>query len=769
MMKILTKQFRVWLTLSLVLMVALPSMAILKGADMKRTVVMLNTELKGQVDNLKNANADFEQRRAEYWKQIRSLMSEERELALVMYSQQEKFLFGTAHAARRVSAMETEFENKAKPMDAWRTEQKQLIHRYEEMLKTLNSIHDYELDDYSKKARTEAVGYANQLITNAKQNVAKIVEDEAHYKKDYDQIEGMDADAQKAFQYIKSQLFVKGSTSFAYYLAHPKFFGEAMEDIATSLTFSYGGEYAGEWCGRMYLILGSGVLALLLGCLITWLVIRYRFSKNEWVAARKGFLIWLGGVTLLTVTMLCLYFFVLERNYFIVVAELLSEYCVLIFVLMMGILFRVKPDHIARTMLLYAPTMVATGVLMLLRMFVVANVTASVFITVMLAICAIWQLILCLSKKSKIVHNVTKVCGWIAFVVFLGNFFAAWNGFHYAAMLIVLLWACMLTVFVFTMEAYQLVKHVDEKYLTNLSPVKRVWITITLRQIVLPLISLALVTMCVYWTSHIFDIEDWVAERFAYDFINIPDVVNVSALRIVGIVLLGMLTNYLVFMLRSILSEIYGEKSKVGAVALIINVGTIVLWGCYVFAVLMLLNINHMGLLAAVSGMTVGIGIALKDTIDCIISGISLMMGRLHVGDVVECDGIRGKVKDIEYRSTLIETSEGSMIVFLNNQLFSKNFKNVTRNHGFEKVAIGVNVGSDCGVEKARELILKAISSVEGLDADRPASVSLDSFNDSSISLTASVWVPVVSKGGTTSAVREAIFNAFHQAGIPTL
>ena len=545
------------------LLVAMPGRAILKGADMKRTVVMLDSELKGLVADMPKTNADFERRRQEYWSRIRALMSEERELALVMYSQQEQYLFGTAHAARRVSAMETEFESIAKPMDTWRAEQTSLIHRYQEMLKTLASVHDYELDARSKEARATAEKNAQLLINNAKKNMAIIDADEKHYQKDYAQIESMDADAQQAFQYIKSLFFVKGGNGFTYYLDHPENFGHVATDVVSSLTFSYGGEYAGEWSSRMYLILGAGLLAMIIGCLVTFFGVRNLRSRMENPQANRltntntsRFVVWLGGVTLLMLMMLFLHLFVLQRNFFVVVTEMMVEYCVLVFVLMVGILYRVRPEHIRQTMRLYAPTLVATGVMMLLRMFMVANVTISIVVVVVMAICTIWQLMLNL-HTAKGVHAVTSACSWTAFLVFVIGFVASWNGYHYATMFGVMLWACILTILVFLFCGYDVVARIDKHYLHKISTVKRAWIKVTLSHIVIPFFGLAFLVGSVYWISHIFDIEDWVTERFTYDFIDIEGVVRISAMRIASIALLALLTNYLVFMLRSILSEVY--------------------------------------------------------------------------------------------------------------------------------------------------------------------------------------------------------------------
>lgn len=119
------------------------------------------------------------------------------------------------------------------------------------------------------------------------------------------------------------------------------------------------------------------------------------------------------------------------------------------------------------------------------------------------------------------------------------------------------------------------------------------------------------------------------------------------------------------------------------------------------------MNANYNGLLMVMGGLSMGIGFALKDTIENIISGLSLMLGRLRQGDMIECDGYRGRVSSLGYRSTMIETLDGSIIAFQNSQLFNKNFRNMTRNHKFEcvKVEVGISYGTD--VERARKSFWK--------------------------------------------------------------
>ena len=213
--------------------------------------------------------------------------------------------------------------------------------------------------------------------------------------------------------------------------------------------------------------------------------------------------------------------------------------------------------------------------------------------------------------------------------------------------------------------------------------------------------------------------------------------------------------------------EIYGsEKASTGSIALIVNLSTIFLWGIYIISVFLLFNINSSGIIAAIGGMGVGIGFALKDSINNLICGIMLMTGRVHLNDMVECDGVRGRIVNINYQSTILETIDGSLISFLNSQLFSKNFKNLTRNHGYEmsKILVGVAYGTD--VDFVRQLIMDVVKLNPNIDPNRDSSVFLNDFGDSSVDLSVIVWVPVNRRGTTLSELRVAIYNTLNEHNV---
>lgn len=138
----------------------------------------------------------------------------------------------------------------------------------------------------------------------------------------------------------------------------------------------------------------------------------------------------------------------------------------------------------------------------------------------------------------------------------------------------------------------------------------------------------------------------------------------------------------------------------------------------------------------------------------------------MRPGDIVECDGIRGKVASIGYRTTTIETIDGSIIAFQNSQLFNRNFCNMTKNHHFERATVEIGVTYGTNIDTARRLILEAIRPLPVLSKKHPPVVVLSEFADSAVNLSIAVWVPVRTKPVALSIVRETIYKTFNSHGI---
>jgi len=164
----------------------------------------------------------------------------------------------------------------------------------------------------------------------------------------------------------------------------------------------------------------------------------------------------------------------------------------------------------------------------------------------------------------------------------------------------------------------------------------------------------------------------------------------------------------------------------------------------------------------------------LKDVINNFIYGIQLMSGRLHVGDWIDVNDVRGEVKEISYQSTQVETIEGASVSFLNADLFSRNFRNLTKSDKYEMVKIFVGIGYGSNVEEVRMIILEALSKqhekdsygCDIVDKSRNIVVDFENFGASSVDISISQFILVSQTEDYVPKVKELIYNALNEHNI---
>ena len=284
--------------------------------------------------------------------------------------------------------------------------------------------------------------------------------------------------------------------------------------------------------------------------------------------------------------------------------------------------------------------------------------------------------------------------------------------------------------------------------------------------------------LSVYWAADIFEMTSVCKKIFLYVFLDKPGLIQLSLYKICLVVALFFFFRYLNYAARAFYVLFKKRRMKdihaPNNLTLANNVISILVWGVYAISALVLLQVPGSGISIVAAGLATGLGFAMKDLLENFIYGISLMTGRIRVGDFIECDGIQGKVESINYQSTQIVTLDGSVIAFLNTALFNKNFKNLTRNHGYVMVKIPVGVAYGVNVERVRTMLLKdlqplLVKNAVGkniVDNKQGIKVAFSDFGDSSVNLVIICWVLVEEKPTFIAKVNEVVYNTLNKNNV---
>jgi small-conductance mechanosensitive channel len=271
-----------------------------------------------------------------------------------------------------------------------------------------------------------------------------------------------------------------------------------------------------------------------------------------------------------------------------------------------------------------------------------------------------------------------------------------------------------------------------------------------------------------YWATEVFNLSDMTLNMLTKDFVNISNF-RASVLDIAIVITLWFIFNYINRTAKAVILQSLKQHDPDNAAQrfmMIRNILQIFIWGVWFLITLAVFNVSSTWLVVISGGLSTGIGFASKDILENIYYGISLMTGRIKIGDLIICDGVRGRVSSISYISTTIDTTDGSVIAFQNSQLFTKNYKNMTRNHGYECHILDIGVAYGTDIKQAKSVILSAISGLDCLDPTKEPKVVLKEFGDSALILKVIVWVNVFTQYLDDGEVLEAIYDALNANNI---
>jgi small-conductance mechanosensitive channel len=166
--------------------------------------------------------------------------------------------------------------------------------------------------------------------------------------------------------------------------------------------------------------------------------------------------------------------------------------------------------------------------------------------------------------------------------------------------------------------------------------------------------------------------------------------------------------------------------------------------------------------------LAVGIGFGLQNIAQNFVSGLILLLERpVKKGDFVEVGEVRGTVREIRARATVVTTLDNVDIVVPNGQFITESVTNQTLSDRRvrTRVEVGVAYGSDTNRVR-RTLERVAAEDARVLALPPPAVLFLD-FGESSLDFVLLVWIPdPLLEPVVTSDLRFAIDAAFRQEAI---
>ncbi len=787
------------------LLVALPSHAVLKERTIGGSLAMLRIELTNYHNKLEKQSGAMKEQQEQVMKQLLTTMNRSQQNAIMLYSQKSGNVFNLTYACHEATEQYKSFKETVGPFREYVEEANTEIARYDSLIADLSSMYSTSLSEREKIDRNVCLTLAvniRRTLNHKKQQSQQYID---IYNKTEARLKALNDYANKRYTEIQTSIFSNNGENILSLLRNLK-----SEIKATSQTmaekYKPTNKFRSDWDSRIilfllgiivfYALIAAGVAYIVIGFVVTRLV-----KKNK-----AGFLLnWLSGsesgekakedfrakrmciilaATVITfAAVLGIIKATIDQNFLAMASGLLVEYAWLMAVILLSLLIRLDGKQILHGLRIYTPIMAMCFIVIFFRIVLIPNNLSNLVMPLLLLVFTVWQWF-ALRKNFRHLPATDSFYAWVSLSVFLASDVASMVGYSLLSVEILIWWTMQLTCILTITCASDLLKQYGNdpkrKFFDDDTPVSRTWFFRFIYTAAMPILGTLSILLSIYWAADVFNLSDTTLSLFNRSLVN-TDKFTFSIIRAVQASVFFFMAKYINHVSLHTLHyqltlreqrKAKEEKRKpsmqtvMSHTAMWRNLIQVVVWGAWLLLTLTIFHIDNSWIVAISAGLSTGIGFAMKDILENLYYGISLMAGRIKVGDYISIDGTKGTVSNISYTSTTVEALDGSVIAYQNSQLFSKNYKNLTRNHGNVLSVIPIGVAYGSRVPEVKEAIDTAVAKLNKANYIKYLKTVFAGFGDNSIDFKILAWVDSRKQTYAEGDIMEAVYNALNDKNI---
>jgi len=683
-----------------------------------------------------------------------------------------------------------------------------------------SGIVSYILPEQAQVDRDSCIAYARAIINSFNLQKGKIEADERYYTEMHSRLQQNYEYSKSRYEEIQKYIFITGQDNYFNVLSNLRRY---VMDVADEMDQKYGSGDAdmdrkwlheSQWRGffiagvLVYALSRLLLITLIISLLFCVILKKIRPFNTEWFRQTRPVVIILAVSVVSFFITVSRCFFPLS-NSMRVAAGLIIVYLWFLIALLLSVLIRLKASDAKEGFKAFLPMLTMGLLIMYWRALFLPDKMINLILTPILLAIFLWQI--------HAVHRFVSRCKdykkvirlqYVTTVVFGASLVYAISGYSLLTLMFIMWWVFQVTALATLATAIYILRYYEKKKLIKKREeyaishkmvskdedgdyIRVTWLFDLVSRVIIPVSGIISVLACIHLAAGVFNLTETcklIFHKPFFDFTNADGdpILQVSLYKLALVGICFFIFRYLNYLLRALYRINTFEKVMQASgsdfvrkndvnLTLAYNVIGILIWGIFILYAIYIMKIPIAAISIVAAGLATGIGLALKDVLNNFIYGIQLMSGRLRVGDMLECDGIRGTVEKISYQSTEIETLDGAVISFTNSTLFNKNFQNLTKNTPYEFVSVIVSISYGEDVGKVRKIILEALSPFNKkkdkygryvVERKSGIWVTFDEFCDSSVNLAIKQNVLVESKIGYTAEVKELIYKLFNEKGI---
>ena len=753
----------------------LQSQAVLKEKDLPQTLQILRTELTDYYRELSERMEMDKMQRDQVRTKLISIMRRANQSSLMLYSQKHEYVFDLTYACHEATELYHEFHRQQLPFKTFMDKAEGEIARYDSLIVSLKAMPQSMLDDKTKTDRSVCLTLATSIRNSLEENRVTLGEYIQIYNQTDQRLSRLNDYANKRYNDIQHSIFINGGENYPALLQNLGLRWTAMKETVEkkyNLNNSSEEDEKSQWSSRwVFGMILATIIFFIVVSLLNLLFFKFlfpkRFKKEEF--KKKQPIIIMAATT---ITFAVIQGFLMNKssqNFISMASSLLVNYAWLLGVILISLLLRVKGDQIKSAFLIYTPLLAVSFLVIIFRIILIPNEVVNIFLPPILLVSALWQWLV-IRRHNKNIPRSDMFYSYISLIVFIASVICSWTGYTLMAVQMLIWWMMQLTCVLTITCALQYLKLYGIRHRFAERPITQTWAYDLLYQVLLPVTGVMSVMISIYWAADVFNLSDLCWKIFNAKFINLSNL-KISIISLAVVISLWFFFSYAsktILQLMRMHYQISDPSTAASKEVMGRNVVQVIVWGAWFLITMGIMGISLAWLMVVTGGLSTGIGFASKDIIENIYYGITLMTGRIKVGDWIQVDGTMGKVTSISYTSTVVESLYGEIITFQNSQLFTKNYKNLTRNHGYVLAVVHYGVAYGSNLQQVIELVDGAVNQMKHkwMDKSKKAKSVIGELADSGINLKMFVWADAPKQSYVISDVLNTIYDTLNKNGI---
>lgn len=240
---------------------------------------------------------------------------------------------------------------------------------------------------------------------------------------------------------------------------------------------------------------------------------------------------------------------------------------------------------------------------------------------------------------------------------------------------------------------------------------------------------------------------------------SIPSLIKLAMVIVIGYALV----NVTCTLLKKILKKTNIDHT---AVTFIISFVRVMLYLLMIVTALATIGVNVASIITAVGAAALTAGLALQDSLSNLASGMIILFSKPFVaGDILEFEGITGRVANIKIFFTTIKTLDNKLVTIPNSRLTTNNIVNCTMVDK-RRVDLKYTISYDDNITKVKGLIYSLIALNDKVINEPQPTVYVGEHLDSGLEIVVMLWTHPDDYYSVYYFMQENVKKVFDENGI---